>query len=240
MAIPYRRVVVAVCVALLATLGSAHAADPIKIGYSISKTGFLAVATSVQDQAYNLWREQVNARGGLDIGGKEKRKIEFVVYDDQSDAGKIPQVYDKLLYDDNVELIMTPYATPLHVAMVGVVEKRGIPVIGNTASSTLIRDMGTKYMFWTWPHPDLFVPVVVDFLKSVGVKSAAMLTLQLPVNLEYKKFTLPLLKEKGIELKVNQEYPPDIKDMTTMVSVVKNRNVDAIGATPIRPTVSFT
>ena len=228
MAIPYRRVIVAVCVALLATLGSAHATDPIKIGYSISKTGFLAVATSVQDQAYNLWREQVNARGGLDIGGKEKRKIEFVVYDDQSNAGKIPQVYDKLLYDDNVELIMTPYATPLHVAMVGVVEKRGIPVIGNTASSTLIRDMGTKYMFWTWPHPDLFVPVVVDFLKSVGVKSAAMLTLQLPVNLEYKKFTLPLLKEKGIELMVNQEYPPDIKDMTTMVSVVKNRNVDAM------------
>ena len=228
MGVSYHRVVAAMGVALLAALGSAQAADPIKIGYSISKTGFLAVATSVQDQAYNLWREQVNARGGLDIGGAERRMVEFVVYDDQSDAGKIPQVYDKLLYDDEVELIMTPYATPLHVAMVGVVEKRGIPTIGNTASSTLIREMGTRYMFWTWPHPDLFVPVVVDFLESVGVKSAAMLTLQLPVNLEYKKFTLPLLEEKGIELKVNQEYPPDIKDMTTMVSVVKNQGVDAM------------
>ena len=77
MKIPYKSVVAAVCVALLTTLSSAQAADPIKIGYSISRTGFLAVATSVQDQAYNLWREQVNARGGLDIGGKEKRKIEF-------------------------------------------------------------------------------------------------------------------------------------------------------------------
>ena len=48
------------------------------------------------------------------------------------------------------------------------------------------------------------------------------------MNLEYKKFTLPLLEEKGIDLKVNQEYPPDIKDMTTMVSVVKNQGVDAM------------
>ena len=97
--------------------GVAHAAD-VKIGYSLGRTGILAAAVAVQDQAYILWREQVNARGGLNIGGKEKRKIgEFISYDDQSDAGKIPQIYEKLISDDKVDLLLAPYATYLHVAI---------------------------------------------------------------------------------------------------------------------------
>ncbi|MSP51806.1 MAG: hypothetical protein EXQ91_05370 [Alphaproteobacteria bacterium] len=200
----------------------------VRIGWSISKSGFLAVATNVQIQAYELWKEQVNAKGGLDIGGKEKRQVEFVIYDDQSDSGKIPQIYEKLISDDKVDLIFTPYATPLHIAMTAVVEKSKIPTVGNTASSTNIREMGGRYMFWTWPAPDLFVPEIVEFLKSVNVKNAAMLTLQLPVNLEYKKFTLPLLDKGGIKLALNQEYPIDIKDMTTMVEGVKKAGVDAM------------
>ncbi|MBM3508855.1 MAG: hypothetical protein FJX61_01770 [Alphaproteobacteria bacterium] len=214
---------------LLGTAASVDAQEKkVRIGWSISKSGFLAVATNVQIQAYELWREQVNVRGGLDIGGKEKRQVEYVIYDDQSDSGKIPQIYEKLINDDKVDLIFTPYATPLHIAMTAVVEKNRMPAIGNTASSTNIREMGGRYMFWTWPAPDLFVPVIVDFLQNVGVKSAALMTLQLPVNLEYKKFTVPLLNEKGIKLGVNQEYPPDIKDVTTMAQSIKASNVDAV------------
>ena len=137
---------VAGAVAMLS--GIAQAAD-VKVGYSISRTGFLASAVSVQEQAYILWREQVNARGGLNIGGKEKRKIaEFVSYDDQTDAGKIPQIYEKLIGDDNVDLLLAPYATFLHVAITGVVEKNKFPLVGNTASSVLVRDLNAKYMFF--------------------------------------------------------------------------------------------
>ncbi|MDA0261066.1 MAG: amino acid ABC transporter substrate-binding protein [Proteobacteria bacterium] len=208
--------------------GFAQAAD-VKIGYSISRTGFLASAVSVQEQAYILWREQVNARGGLNIGGKEKRMIaDFVSYDDQTDAGKIPQIYEKLVGDDKVDLLLPPYATFLHVAITGVVEKHRIPVVGNTASSVLIRDLGAKYMFFTEILPDDYSAVVVDFLKDQGLKRAALLTLQTSFTLEMKKFTKPLLKKAGIELVIDQEYPFEIKDFTSIVSGIKQSKVDTV------------
>ena len=208
--------------------GVAHAAD-VKIGYSLGRTGILAAAVAVQDQAYILWREQVNARGGLNIGGMEKRKIgEFISYDDQSDAGKIPQIYEKLISDDQVDLLLAPYATYLHVAITGVIEKNRFPLVGNTASSVLVRDLNARYMFFTEKLPDDYSKVVVDFLKSQDFKRAALFTLQLSFNLEMKKFTKPLLDEAGIELVIDQEYPPDIKDFTSIVNAVKQANVDAV------------
>jgi len=217
---------VAGAVAMLS--GVAQAAD-VKVGYSISRTGFLASAVSVQEQAYILWREQVNARGGLNIGGKEKRKIaEFVSYDDQTDAGKIPQIYEKLIGDDNVDLLLAPYATFLHVAITGVVEKNKFPLVGNTASSVLIRDLNAKYMFFTEVLPDEYSAVVVNFLKSQGLKRAALLTLQTSFTLEMKKFTKPLLEKAGIEVVIDQEYPFEIKDFTSIVTGIKQSNVDTV------------
>ena len=67
---------------------AAQAADPVRIGYSLPKTGIFAPAAASQDNAYELWREQVNAKGGLDVAGT-KRMDEFVKYDDQSDPGKV-------------------------------------------------------------------------------------------------------------------------------------------------------
>ena len=207
---------------------AAQAADPVKIGYSLGRTGILASGVSVQEQAYILWQDQVNSRGGLDIGGKEKRKIEFVSYDDQSDAGKIPQIYDKLINDDKVDLLLAPYATYLHVAITGVIEKNRFPMVGNTSSSVLVRDLNAKYMFFAELLPDARSRILVDFLKAQNLKRVAMFTLQLSFNLEMKKFTKPLLEKAGIKVVIDQEYPPDIKDFTSIVNSVKQANVDAV------------
>ncbi len=145
-----RLTAIAALTGAVAMLGGAVQAADLKIGYSLGRTGILAAGVSVQERAYFLWREQVNARGGLDIGGMEKRKIsEFISYDDQSDAGKIPQIYEKLISDDKVDLLLAPYATYLHVAITGVIEKNRFPLVGNTASSVLVRDLNARYMFFT-------------------------------------------------------------------------------------------
>ena len=221
--------VIAAAAGAVAMLGGIAQAADVKIGYSLGRTGILAAGVSVQERAYVLWKEQVNARGGLDIGGMEKRKIgDFISYDDQSDAGKIPQIYEKLINDDEVDLLLAPYATYLHVAITGVVEKNRFPMVGNTAASVLVRDLNARYMFFTEVLPDDRSVEMVKFLTSQNVKRAAMFTLQLSVNLEMKKFTKPLLEQAGIELVIDQEYPPDIKDFTSIVNAVKQANVDAV------------
>ena len=224
-----RLTAIAALTGAVAMLGGAVQAADLKIGYSLGRTGILAAGVSVQERAYFLWREQVNARGGLDIGGMEKRKIsEFISYDDQSDAGKIPQIYEKLISDDKVDLLLAPYATYLHVAITGVIEKNRFPLVGNTASSVLVRDLNARYMFFTEVLPDDLSEVMVNFLKSQNFKRAVLFTLQLSFNLEMKKFTKPLLEKAGIDLVIDQEYPPDIKDFTSIVNAVKQSDVDAV------------
>ena len=206
----------------------ADAADPVRIGYSLGRTGILAGACPVQSEAYELWKDQVNARGGLNIGGKEKRMIEFVEYDDQSDPSKAVQIYEKLITDDKVDLLLAPCATYIHVAIVPVLERAGFPVVGNTSISATVRDLNAKNMFFVYPLPDQMSASLAELLQSQNVNTVALATLQLTFSLEAKKFLLPELKKRGIKIVFNQEYPPDLKDMTTIIAGMKRANPDAV------------
>src|SRR6187397_991221 len=92
---------------------AAQAAEPVRIGFSIAKTGLFATAAPSQLNAYELWKDQVNAAGGLDVAG-EHRPVELVMYDDQSQPGEAVKIYEKLITDDKVDLLLAPWGTPTH------------------------------------------------------------------------------------------------------------------------------
>jgi branched-chain amino acid transport system substrate-binding protein len=217
--------------AIAATAGfaGAGAADPVRIGFSIAKTGIFAQAAPSQLNAYELWKEQVNAGGGLDIDGGEKRPIEFVVYDDQSNPTEAVRIYEKLVNDDNVDLLLAPWGTPTHFAIAGVVEKLKFPVVGNSAASVGLRELKPGYIWFpTSAIPDRMAEELVKMLQTQNAKSVAVLTNQLPFSLEIQKFLAPALEGAAIQVAVSQDYPPDIKDMTAMLTAVKAANPDAV------------
>ena len=213
-------------VALAAT--ATMAADPIRIGFSHSKTGIFAQAATSQIQVYELWREQVNARGGLNVAGI-KRMIEFVTYDDQSSSGKTVQIYEKLITDDKVDLLLSPWGTSLHFAIAGVIERYRFPVVGNTAASVQLRDLKAgNIWFPTSLFPDKQSIALAKLLKARGVGSAALITNQLPYTQENKKFVVPALKSVGIKLLVSEDYPPNVKDLTPLLNKIRNAKPDAV------------
>jgi branched-chain amino acid transport system substrate-binding protein len=204
-------------------------AKDVKIGYSISKTGLFAPAAPSQINAYNLWAEQVNARGGLDIGGKEKRKIKLIQYDDQSNPGNAVRIYEKLITQDKVDLLLAPWGTPTHFAVASVIERHKFPMIGNTAASVQLRNMKPgNIWFTTAAIPDKLATAMVGLLQSAGIKTVAILTNQLPFGQENKKFLVPALKKAGIKIVVDADYPPNIKDMTAILVKVKAAKPDGI------------
>src|SRR5215470_4087057 len=93
---------VAAIAALFALQAPADAADPVKIGVALSQTGNLADSAAPYFKGLDLWREQANARGGL-----AGHPIEFVVYDDRSDPATAARLYEKLITDDKVNLVMS-------------------------------------------------------------------------------------------------------------------------------------
>src|SRR3979411_1221482 len=84
----------------------AAAADPIKIGLSMSLTGGLSGGGKSALLALQIWRDDVTAKGGL-LG----RPVDLVFYDDQSNPSTVPAIYTKLLDIDKVDFVISSYAT---------------------------------------------------------------------------------------------------------------------------------
>jgi branched-chain amino acid transport system substrate-binding protein len=220
---------IAAAVLALASGGALAQADkPLRIGFSMARTGMLANATPSQMNTYELWRELTNAKGGMDVGGT-RRKVEFVTYDDQSKPDQAVRIYEKLITDDKVDLLLAPWGTPFHIAIAPVLEKFKFPMVGNTAASVALRKVKPGYIWFpTSAIPDRIGHELATMLKSQNVKSVAVLSNVLPFTKEIKNFLEPELKKAGIEVKVTAEYPPDISDMTSTLTQVKQANVDAV------------
>jgi branched-chain amino acid transport system substrate-binding protein len=84
----------------------AQSGNPIRIGMSLALTGAGASPSKVINTALDIWRDDINAKGGL-LG----RPVELVIYDDQSAPANVPTIYTKLITVDKVDLLLGPYGT---------------------------------------------------------------------------------------------------------------------------------
>jgi len=194
-----RRELLLAAIAASTTGAYAQADAPVRIGFSMARTGIMAVATPPQQTTYDLWREQVNAAGGLDVGGK-KRRVEFVSYDDQSKPEQAVRIYEKLITDDKVDLLLAPWGTPFHIAIAPVLEKYKFPVVGNTAASVALRQVKPGYIWFpTSAIPDRIAVELTAMMKGAGVKSAAIVSNVLPFSKEIKNFLEPELKTAKVD-----------------------------------------
>ena len=213
-----------------------YAADkPVRLGFSIAKTGMFAAAAQSQVDTYNFWKDQVNGAGGLDVGG-QKRPIEFVSYDDQGNPGQAAKIYEKLITDDKVDLLLAPWGTSMHIGVAPVVERFKFPLIGNSAASAELRKLKPGYIwFVTADFPDRVGKQLPLLLKESNIKSIALISNVLDFTKEVKGYLEPALKEQGIEVRVNEEYPPSLTDMTALLSKVKHAAPDGVIALAYPP-----
>src|SRR6185437_8842413 len=108
-----------------AFLHEALAADPVKVGFSMGLTGANAPNGKQLLVALEIWRDDVNAKGGL-LG----RPIELVYYDDQTSPANEPSIYTKLIDVDKVDLLIGPYGTNQIAAALPVLQARNRTTIG--------------------------------------------------------------------------------------------------------------
>src|SRR5213593_1253909 len=97
----------------------ARGADPIKIGFGMALTGGLSANGKPALLAVQIWKDDVNKRGGL-LG----RPVELVYYDDQTNPATVPGIYTKLLDIDKVDLIVSGYGTNLAAPAMPIVMQR--------------------------------------------------------------------------------------------------------------------
>jgi branched-chain amino acid transport system substrate-binding protein len=218
----------ALLIACAAMMVRAEDNSPVRIGFSIARTGQNAVAAQGSVEAnYVLWSEQVNAAGGLNIKGQQ-RKVDLVGYDDQSDVETSVRTYEKLMADDKVDLIFPPWGSNFAFAVAPLANKYGYPLLSATGSPKKLLDMKLPYFFAASWTAEQSTRALVDLMTAQHVKTVAIGYMDDLFGLERYNIMVPMLKERGITVVGEKSFPANTKDLSVVLKDFKAKEPDAL------------
>jgi branched-chain amino acid transport system substrate-binding protein len=208
---------------------AAKAADPIRVGMTMALTGGVAPIGKQVLAALQIWRDDVNAKGGL-LG----RPVEFVVYDDQSNPANIPPLYTKLIDVDKVDLLIGPYATNMVAPAIPVMmqnKKTTIGILANAANSKFHYDQYFS-MLPTGPEPQKAFAYGF-FELAAGVTPRPKTVAIVAADAEFAQNAadgarMSIKEIGGFDLVLDQKYPPSTTDYTPVMRAVQALNPDIV------------
>jgi branched-chain amino acid transport system substrate-binding protein len=205
---------------------SAQAA-PVRIGYAISRTGPWTPGAQVsQEPNYLLWAEQQNAAGGLSVKG-QKRPIELISSDDQSNMETVVRTYEKLMGSDKVDLILPPWGSNANFAVAPLANRFGYPFLAPTALSRRLIEMKLPYFFLMLQQPKPMMDALVDMLKANGAKTMVVVYVDDLFGLENYAALKVAVAGSGISIVEDKSYPLGVKDLSPVLRSMKDKNPDA-------------
>jgi branched-chain amino acid transport system substrate-binding protein len=222
-----RAVAGAVAVAVLGWAAPAPiaAADqpPIVIGATISETGSYAVDAKYALEGYQLWIKEQNAKGGL-LG----RKIELKTYDDASDPATAVNLYERLIDQDHVDVIVGPYSSAITAAVANVAEKHKMPMISPEVSAAAPFKRGLRYLFMGIAQSTHYVEGVIALAKANGYKRIAVTGEDSAFPRSIAGALPDLAKAAGLDIVYSELYPHNASDYSAVTQKIKQANADAL------------
>jgi branched-chain amino acid transport system substrate-binding protein len=216
---------VTVLVALAwAVVPVAEAQPPIRIGASLAQTGLGAALGQNQLRGYQLCVKHVNEKGGV-LG----RKLELVFYDDGSDPATAVRLYEKLITQDKVDLVLGPWGSPVSEAVADVNEKYRMPMVAPAAAATSIYRKGRKFIFMVLPPAEVYLEGLIDLAVKKGLKTVALINVDDLFARATIQGIIELAKNKGLQVLLVEAYPPGNTDFSAILTKVRAANPDVLG-----------
>jgi branched-chain amino acid transport system substrate-binding protein len=177
---------------------------------------------------YKAWIEEVNAAGGIDVGGK-KLKVRLIEYDDASDTAVCVKNIEKLCTQDKVDFLFGPTGTAMMFAATPIANKyKTIMLCGEGGATTLepkLVDM--PYVFGVLNYSNRFqIPMFVDLIAEKGAKTVYICFMN---DLHGAEYNLTMQSEcglRGITVLEAKSIPMSITDMDPIVKEAKSLNPD--------------
>jgi branched-chain amino acid transport system substrate-binding protein len=219
------------------TYAQAQAApDKLRFGYAITMSGPLGPgAESTTLSQYKLWQKRVNDAGGISLKKFNKKvPIELVEYDDQGKPDELLKLLDRLILQDKVDMVLSPYATHMNMAAAPIADKYQYPVILTTSASAKLYELAPKwpYSFWHLVQPnEATTPIaqLIAELKKDGKIKGRVATIHPTVQLgvELHAAFLEAAKKAGLEVVLSKSYPFGAADLQPLIREVMATNPDA-------------
>jgi branched-chain amino acid transport system substrate-binding protein len=207
-------------VALLLLVPVGFTQQTITLGFTVSKTGALNVDSLEQYRGFELWRDQVNAAGGIKAGGKSY-KIQFASYDDESNSKRVQQLYSRLILQDKADFLFSPYSSPLTATAAVVTEQYGKIMLTTGAAEGKTYTLGNHNLFQMFAPAPEYLKSAFDALKTRDPKATVAFVY------EDSSFSVAVVtpakayaQQLGFNVVFSEAYAPNTTDFSAIIDKV--------------------
>lgn len=209
-------------IVLLALLGCSKESDTIKIGAVLSVTGPASFLGEPEKNTLTMLQEEINAAGGVD-----GRKLEIIVYDDESDVNKCVMAAKKLIEQDKVAVVLGPSISGNTLAITKFFAPAKVPLVSCAAAEKIVKPVDP----WVFNTPQLDRHAVGKILadaKKKGYAKLAILTVSDGFGQAGRAVLQELVPAQGLTLVADEVYGPKDTDMSAQLTKIKGAAPDAI------------
>ncbi|TMR19139.1 ABC transporter substrate-binding protein [Nonomuraea zeae] len=205
-----------------------EAKRPIVIGVSLPLTGDFAQPGSEAKRGYEIWRDMVNAKGGV-LG----RQVELKIVDDASNQDTVVADYTKLITQDKVDLLLGTFSSLLNHPASAVAEKNGMVFVEPAGGAPSMFERGFKYLFFAQPataprQADVFVNWIKSLPAAERPESAAYPSQDDPFALPVIKSMQEQLEALGVRTVYSEVYPADTTNFQSVASTLASKKPDLV------------
>ena len=214
-----------------ATIGATPAfaadQDTITIGMTESQTGALNVDSLAQQRGAEMWRDEVNAAGGIKAGDKHY-KVRFVTYDDQSQGGRVQQLYTRLIVQDKAQFLFSPYSSGLVATAAVISEQYGKLMIITGGAEPKTYELGNKHLFQVITSADHYLSGAIEALATKNPHArVALVYSDDPFSKAVLSAARDQARKAGFEIVLDESYAPSTTDFGPIVNKIISSNAEA-------------
>ncbi|WP_322516122.1 ABC transporter substrate-binding protein [Rhodopseudomonas palustris] len=209
----------------MALSGAARSETPVKIGIvQATSGGSAALYGLMQKNGAELAIEQINASGKLG-----DFKLVGIHQDDAGDRGQSVNIFQRLINQEKVAVILGPTLTTSAFAADPIAQKAGVPVIASSNTAPGVTDMG-DHIFRTSPPEAMVFPGVLAYVKKkYAPKTAAQIygiddVLMKSAYAVHKK----ALEAEGIKIVTTESFQKGDVDYSAQITKIKAANPDLL------------
>jgi branched-chain amino acid transport system substrate-binding protein len=214
--------------AMLFAASPAFAQDTITIGFTASQTGKLNNDSTAQMRGIELWRDDVNAHGGIKAGGKTYQ-VKLVSYDDESQHTRVQQLYTRLITQDNAQFLISPYSSGLVATAAVISEQYGNVMITTGGALEKTYKLGNKHLFQIYTGSSQYLAGALQALLDKNPKPRVAFVYE---DSAFSKAVAHAVrdqaKKKGVDVVVDEAYAGSTTDFSPIINKVISAKATAL------------
>ena len=201
--------------------GCAQAQGVLVVGAVVSQTGAHADLAADYGRGIELWRDEVNAAGGL-LG----RQVELRMLDDGSEAARAGALYRQLLRE-KADALIGPYGTAATLVAAAEAESAQRVMINGAGWSSVVHKRTPRFVFQSAVPYGAYGAPVVELARNRAMKSALILAREDPASLEMAAAAAEAAARMGIVAGEVLRYPAGTLDFLPLATTARDAGIDA-------------